>query len=210
GPQRLVSGQSASIDVEVRNQGGTDALSLAPSAQVSGPIGTGSPAPASISRLAPGSSVHFAIPVLAGAPAGSAAVSVQVKALDGNGAGPVSGAAPDLTIAILDPPKVTASFPAALPSTATEGQVLSPAPLRLSAAARPSADARLAALPALTVSGSGTASVQAPCPLPCAIDAGQSLDLSVQVTAGTAGNLQVSAAFPQAVVDAEQGGPVTV
>ncbi len=76
GPARLVSGQSASLDVLVRNDGGTDARSVSPAAQVSGPIGAGSPSPASLGVLAAGTSTHFSIPLLASAPAGSAGVSV--------------------------------------------------------------------------------------------------------------------------------------
>ncbi|TMA33557.1 MAG: hypothetical protein E6J88_00720 [Deltaproteobacteria bacterium] len=208
GPDRLVSGQSDSIDVAVSNVGGTDALSVAPSARVAGPIGTGSPSPSSVARLAPGATVHFAVPVVAGSPAGSAAVSMQASALDGNGAGAVSGSALDLGVTVLDPPRITASFLAALPSTASEGQTLPAATLRLTAAGAPSADARLVALPALTVSGSGTASAQAPCPLPCALPASGTLDIPVQIVAGSAGTLQVGAAFSPAVVDAVQGAPV--
>src|SRR5205823_13089188 len=72
-PDRLVSGQSDSIDVAVSNVGGTAALSVAPSARVAGPIGTGSPSPSSVARLAPGATVPFAVPVAAGRPAGGAA-----------------------------------------------------------------------------------------------------------------------------------------
>src|SRR5207244_6162426 len=170
----------------------------APSARVARPIGTGSPSPSSVARLAPGATVHFAVPVVAGSPAGSAAVSMQASALDGNGAGAVSGSALDLGVTVLDPPRITASFLAALPSTASEGQTLPAATLRLTAAGAPSADARLVALPALTVSGSGTASAQAPCPLPCALPASGTLDIPVQIVAGSAGTLQVGAAFSPA------------
>ena len=36
------------------------------------------------------------------------------------------------------------------------------------------------------------------------------MDIPVQITAGSAGPLQVSASFPQALVDADQGAPVSV
>jgi len=42
------------------------------------------------------------------------------------------------------------------------------------------------------------------------LPAGGSLDLKVQVTAGSAGNLQVTATFNQVVVDADQRAPVDV
>jgi hypothetical protein len=42
------------------------------------------------------------------------------------------------------------------------------------------------------------------------LPAGRSLDIPVQITAGSAGSLQVSAAFSQALVDADQGAPVNV
>src|SRR6266478_2177211 len=164
--------------------------------------------PGSVARLAAGASVHFSIPVLAGTPAGSASVTVSASAQDGNGAGPVT-ASRSLGIVIHDPPRITASFTGPLPATATEGQAL-PAMLHLSAAGPPSADAQLAALPSLTISGSGTATAQAPCNLPCALPAGGSMDIPVQITAGSAGALQVSASFPQALVDADQGAPVSV
>jgi hypothetical protein len=209
GPPRLVSGQSGTIDVSVRNDGGTDALTLSAAAQVSGPAGASSPAPASVARLATGATVHFSVPLLAGAPAGSASVSLSVSASDANGAGPVSGAAPAVIVAVQDPPRITASFPASLPATATESQTLPVTMLRLTAAGSPSADAQLAVLPVLSVTG-GTATAQAPCTLPCALPAGGTLDVPVQIVAGTAGSLQATASFPQSIVDAVQGAPVTV
>jgi hypothetical protein len=208
GPARLVGGQSAALDVLVRNDGDVDGVSLAPSTQVSGPISAGSPSPGSVARLAAGASVHFSIPVLAGTPAGSASVTVSASAQDGNGAGPVT-ASGSLGIVIHDPPRITASFTGSLPATATEGQVL-PAMLHLSAVGPPSADARLVALPSLTISGNGTASAQAPCALPCTLPAGGAMDIPVQITAGIAGSLQVTASFAQAFVDADQGAPVSV
>ena len=208
GPARLVSGQSAVLDVLVNNNGDVDAVSLSPSTQVSGPISGGSPSPGSVARLAAGASLHFSIPVLAGTPAGSASVTVRASAQDGNGAGPVT-ASRSLGVVIHDPPRITASFTGSLPATATEGQVL-PAMLHLSAAGPPSADAQLAASPSFTISGNGTASAQAPCALPCALPAGGTMDIPVQITAGTAGSLQLSASFAQAVVDADQGAPVSV
>jgi hypothetical protein len=211
GPARLVSGQSATLDVLVRNDGGTSALSVAAAAQISGPIGASSPSPASLAQLASGASAHFSIPVLARTPAGNASVSVGATGQDGNGAGPVS-ATGGLSIAVQDPPRVTASFPTSLPATATVGQTL-PVTLHLAAAGAPSADAQLVALPLLTVSGNGTATAQAPCILPCALPAGATLDVSVQIVAGSAGNLQVSATFPTTaptLIDGNQGAPVTV
>jgi hypothetical protein len=211
GPARLVSGQSAPLDVTVKNNGGADALSVAPSAAVSGPISAGSPSPASVGTLAGGASVHFSIPVLAGSPAGTAGITVRASGQDGNGAGPVSGsAATPTSVLVQDPPRITASFAAPLPATATEGQVLS-ATLHFAAAGSPSADARLAALPSFTISGNGTASAQAPCAaLPCALPAGGTMDIPVKITAGTASSLQVSASFATAFIDAVQGAPVSV
>ncbi len=118
-----------------------------------------------------------------------------------------------MSIAVQDPPRVTASFPATLPATATEGQTLPVTLLHLAAAGAPSADAQLVALPSLTVSGTGTATAQPPCTLPCALPAGGALDVPVQIVAGSAGNLQVSATFPATpptLVDGDQGAPVTV
>jgi len=212
GPARLVSGQSAALDVVVSNTGGADALSVAPTAQVSGPIGAGSPSPASVAVLAAGTSVHFSILVLANSPAGSSGISLGATGQDGNGAGPVS-ASGAVSIAVQDAPHITASFSSALPATATEGQTLPALTLHLAAAGAPSADAQLAALPVLTVSGSGTATPQLPCTLPCALPAGGALDVPVQIVAGTAGNLQVTASFPSSappVVDADQGAAVAV
>ena len=207
-PARLVSGQSAVLDVLVSNDGDVDAVSLSPSAQVTGSISAGSPSPGSVTRLAAGASLHISIPVLAGSPAGNAGVKISASAQDANGAGSVSAWA-SLGVLVHDPPRITASFIGSLPATATEGQVL-PAILHLSAAGTPSADARLLALPSLAASGSATATAQAPCPLPCALPAGGSLDIPVRITAGSAGNLQISATFFQVLVDDDQGAPVDV
>lgn len=210
GPARLVTGQSATLDAMVSNSGGADAVSVAPAAQVSGPIGAGSPTPSSLARLTAGTSTHFSIPVFAGSTSGAASISVVASGQDGNGAGPVS-ASGTFNIAVQDPPRLTASFPTALPATATENQVLPSIMLHLVAAGAPSADARLAALPTLSLSGNGTAVAQAPCPtLPCALAAGSTMDIPVQITAGTAGNLQVTASFAGALVDADQGSAVAV
>ena len=209
GPARMVSGQSATLDVLVRNDGDVDAVSVSAGAQVSGGISAGSPSPASVARLAAaGGSLTFSIPVHAGGPAGTAGISVTAFAQDGNGAGTVS-ASSGLGLVVHDPPRITASFTGSLPATATEGQVL-PAILHLGAAGPPSADALLVALPAFSASGGGTVTAHAPCPFPCALSAGGSLDVQVLITAGSAGNLQVAATFPQVLVDADQGAPLDV
>jgi hypothetical protein len=208
GPPRIVSGQSATLNVLVRNAGDVDALSVTVGAQVSGGVSAGSPSPASAARLAAGGSLSFSIPVQAGGPAGGASVIVTASAQDGNGAGAVS-ASSAFGLLVHDPPRITASFTGSLPATATEGQVLATT-LHLSAAGPPSADASLVALPSLATSGSGTVTAQAPCPLPCALPAGGTLDIPVRIAAGTAGNLQVTATFPQALVDADQGAPLNV
>src|SRR5438128_5463214 len=190
GPTRMVSGQSATLDVLVRNDGDVDAVSVAAGVQVSGGVSAGSPSPASVARLAAaGGSLTFSIPVHAGGPAGTAGISVTAFAQDGNGAGTVS-ASSGLGLVVHDPPRITASFTGSLPATATEGQVL-PAILHLGAAGPPSADALLVALPAFSASGGGTVTAHAPCPFPCALSAGGSLDVQVLITAGSAGNLQV-------------------
>src|SRR2546428_3554959 len=131
-PARMVSGQSATLDVLVRNDGDVDAVSVSAAAQVSGGISAGSPSPASVARLAAaGGSLTFSIPVHAGGPAGTAGISVTAFAQDGNGAGTVS-ASSGLGLVVHDPPRITASFTGSLPATATEGQGL-PATLHLGA-----------------------------------------------------------------------------